>query len=336
MKAYIKLCELTLERSQITYEWSRVLYNDDLRPRAQMMADKLKFERDQDALREGKLEWERLIKHSGSKHIHELQAKQQAITVDELALEGAYQLEKNKLDRFDRNIAACKMLAPRDGIVVYANASNSWGRSMVQIQEGTTVREGMPIFNVPDPTHMRVKATINETKMAIIQTGMNAIVRIDAFPGRPLVGKVAQITPIPSLTAGPMSDVKIYYAMVDIEGEFPGLRPGMSTSILFEVEQAIQGDPDSGEFGALGRRRPARRRAERSRRLRLEDGQARYDERRLRRSCFRTRTGRENRRRSQPLAGAAGAASAAENLRSHRAGRRRRALIVAEIDRLAS
>ncbi|GAC1345502.1 MAG: hypothetical protein NVSMB14_08780 [Isosphaeraceae bacterium] len=237
LQAYIALCDSTLERSRITYEWSKKAFEDDLRPKAQMSADKLKFERDANALNEANLQLERLVKHSGPKHIRELQAKQQAILVDRLALEGAYQLEKNKLDRLDRNIQACRMIAPRDGIVVYANQVNAWGGTDVQIQDGTTVREGMPIFNVPDPTHMRVKATINETKMSFIKTGMKAMVHVDAFPDRPLRGTVAEITPIPALGKGPMSDVKVYFAMIDLEDEFSELRPGMSASIVFEIDR---------------------------------------------------------------------------------------------------
>lgn len=235
LTSYISLCEATVERSRLTYEWSQKAFEDNLRPRAQMMADKLKYERDANALLEAKLQYERLVKHSGPKHIRELQAKRQAILVDRLALEGAYQLEKNKLDRLQRNIDACRIAAPRDGIVVYANQVNGWGRTEVQIQDGTIVREGMPIFNVPDPTRMRVKATINETKMTVIKPGMKAVVHVDAFPDLPLRGTVAEITPIPALGKGPLSDVKVYFAMIDLREQNSDLRPGMSASIVFEV-----------------------------------------------------------------------------------------------------
>ena len=40
----------------------------------------------------------------------------------------------------------------------------------VVIDEGVTLREKQPIFNLPDPQHMRVRAKINESKVALVQT----------------------------------------------------------------------------------------------------------------------------------------------------------------------
>ena len=52
---------------------------------------------------------------------------------------------------------------------------------------------------------------------------------VDAFPDRELLaGKVAEVTPIPTGLAGPISDVKIYSAVVAIEEGFDALRTGLS------------------------------------------------------------------------------------------------------------
>jgi multidrug efflux pump subunit AcrA (membrane-fusion protein) len=135
-------------------------------------------------------------------------------------------------------IASCTIRAPRDGIVVYANQANPWsGRSDVAIKEGATVRQGQPIFNLPDPTRMRVQAKVNESKVSLIRPGMKARITVDAFPDRPFSGTVNAVTAIPAPANGPISDVKIYYAMVEIDnGGYEGLRPGMTAEVTFLLD----------------------------------------------------------------------------------------------------
>ncbi len=95
-----------------------------------------------------------------------------------------------------------------------------------QIEQGVTVREGQQIFQLPDPKNMRVKTRINETKVAHLRRGQGVRVKIDAFPGRPMRGQVAEVTAISTPVNGPFSDVRVYYANVEIEDEIEDLRPG--------------------------------------------------------------------------------------------------------------
>ena len=80
------------------------------------------------------------------------------------------------------------------------------------IVEGATVRQGQPLFYLPDPNLMQVKAKVNESKVALIQSGQPARVVIDAFPDRPLRGTVTEITPIPAPASSASSDVRVYFA----------------------------------------------------------------------------------------------------------------------------
>ena len=74
-------------------------------------------------------------------------------------------------------------------MVVYANqSSNAFGMVTSPIAEGVTVRQDQPIINLPDPLNMRVKARINESKLALVQTGQAARIIVDAFPEQTLKG----------------------------------------------------------------------------------------------------------------------------------------------------
>jgi multidrug efflux pump subunit AcrA (membrane-fusion protein) len=88
---------------------------------------------------------------------------------------------------------------------------------------------------------MQVKAKVNESKVSFIQTGQRAKVVVDAFPNRPMEGTVAEITPIPAPSNGPMSDVRVYYAVVKLDdGGFSELRPGLSAEVTFRVDNKRQ------------------------------------------------------------------------------------------------
>jgi hypothetical protein len=104
--------------------------------------------------------------------------------------------------------------------------------------EGATVHEGQPIINLPNPNFMRVRAKINESKVSRIQQGLKARVIADAFPKTSLPGVVTEVTAIPGPANGPISDVKVYFAMVRIQGEMTErLLPGMTAEVAFELER---------------------------------------------------------------------------------------------------
>ncbi len=176
---------------------------------------------------------ERLVKFTGPKNIKSLEAKVKAVESDKKNQEASFQLETQRRDRLQRNIDRCTLRAPDEGIVVYVNQTNGWGMVQQQIDQGVTVREGQPIFQLPDPKSMRVKARINETKMGQLKSGQRALIKVDAFPERLMEGTVSEITAISTPVNGPFSDVRVYYAIVNIDQGHDDLRPGYSAEVFF-------------------------------------------------------------------------------------------------------
>ncbi len=234
IRQYITTCRIEKERATSNAKWSRDMTDKGLRTRAQLKADLLSEQQTAIALEEAEGMLVRLEKFTGPKIIKSLEANVKAIEADKKTQEAAFQLERQRRDRLQRNIAHCILCAPDDGLLVYINQANRWGMIEQAIDEGVTVREGQPIFQLPDPKHMRVKTRINETKLARIKTGQRALIKADAFPERPLAGSVAEITAISTPANGPFSDVRIYYAIVSIEQGFDDLRPGLTAEVFFE------------------------------------------------------------------------------------------------------
>ena len=135
-------------------------------------------------------------------------ARIQAIHAELLSLESSFRLERERLRRIETMIANCKMRAPRDGTIVYANGPNGSGAIDTQIREGLIVHSSQPIFRLLDPHHIQVRAKINESQVARIRPGQPVLIHLEAFPDRePLLGSVTEIVPIPSIANGLFSDV---------------------------------------------------------------------------------------------------------------------------------
>ncbi|WP_246196436.1 efflux RND transporter periplasmic adaptor subunit [Aquisphaera giovannonii] len=236
IKQYIKTCEITKEQTSRNLAWSRDMAKKGFRASSQLRADELSDQQAGIALEEAQGMLERLEKYTGPKNLKQLEAKLMAIQADKKTQEAAFELEKQRLARLQKCIDNCTMRAPIDGTVVYKPTTNPWGRVEAQIEQGVTVRQDQPIFELPDPKNMRVKTRINETKVAFVKVGQPAIIRIDAFPDRTIRGVVEAVTAISTPVNGPFSDVRIYFASVRIAEGFDDLRPGLTAEVFFKTD----------------------------------------------------------------------------------------------------
>ncbi len=234
VRQYMQTCELEKDRLTRNLKWSEKMFKKSFRTAFQVKGDALALEQASIALSEANGMFARLVKQTGPKILKSLEANVRAIESDRLTQEASFSLEKQRLERIRRNIEHCTVKAPGDGIVVYANQSLFFGMVNINIDQGVTLRQDQPIFNLPDSKHMRVKARINESKISMVHAGQSVLIKIEAYPDRPLRGVVAEVMPISIPLLG--SDVRIYYANVEILEGFDDLRPGLSARLVFEVE----------------------------------------------------------------------------------------------------
>lgn len=241
IRQFRKICETEADRAQRALNWSSMASANGLLSTAQADADRLAFQEAQIKLQLAAGMQQRLTKYSSSRIRMAHQSKIEATRADKLSLEYAFQLEAERLRRIETMIANCTMRAPSDGIIIYANKTNSWGRVETQIEKGITVYETQPIFRMLDPKHLKVKARINESLVARIKEGMKALIRLDAFPEQQFQGEVQEITPIPSPVNGGFSDVRAYYASVALDANgFENLRAGLTGEVEFVLEPKRQ------------------------------------------------------------------------------------------------
>ena len=234
IEQYIENCKTKERQARITFEWSRDMLSKGLVSDAQFLGDRLVLEQWTIELANALEMRRRLRDYTAPRILTSLEAKIEAVKSDLLSQKAAFQVEDERLKRLERAIANCELFAPSPGVVVYARSVNTWGSVEDEIAEGVTVREGQAIIQLPDPERMRVQVKINESRIGDVREGQDATILIDAFPDRPLRGRVAEVKPIPT-RASFVSDVNLYNAVVDIEGGFKGIRPGLSAEVAFTL-----------------------------------------------------------------------------------------------------
>ena len=107
-------------------------------------------------------------------------------------------------------IADYTIVAPMDGVVLRRDG-----------EVGEIAESGQILFRIGVPKPLQVVAEVNEEDIPRVALGQTALFRTDAFPGRRLEGKVAEITPMGDVNA------KTFRVKMALPDDTP-LRPGMS------------------------------------------------------------------------------------------------------------
>lgn len=70
--------------------------------------------------------------------------------------------------------------------------------------------------------------------------GQPAMIRVDAFPERPLKGHVKSVATVASASEWMSSDVKVYSTIVSIDEPMRGLKPGMNAEVTIHVNSTLE------------------------------------------------------------------------------------------------
>ncbi len=167
-------------------------------------------------LEQAQTELDVLEKYKKVKTLKQLDADIKTTEAKLKSEEHSYGLDLEKLEDIKEQIAKCTIVAPDHGQVVYANVTDRRGGSEIIIEEGGSIRERQVIFRLPDPNRMQVKANINEASVSMVESGMAAGIRLDAFPDLELKGEVAKVNEYPVPTSFFSGNVKEYETTIRI------------------------------------------------------------------------------------------------------------------------
>jgi len=160
------------------------------------------------------------------------------LKAEKLAAEAKLEREKIKLAKIEDQIRKATIVAPADGMVVYASsAKGSWRGNQEPLQEGESVHEREELIYLPTSDAVKAEVKVHESSMEKVKEGLPVVVTVDAVPGKTFTGKVAKIALLPDAASMWMNpDLKIYATEIHLDGDSTGLRTGMSCRAEIIVE----------------------------------------------------------------------------------------------------
>ncbi len=154
------------------------------------------------------------------------EAAKSDVAVAEVELEKALRAAANAEAKIDR----LALRAPRQGIVVVQE--NYVDDRPFQI--GDNVQPGMRVVRLPDLDTMVVRADLFDVDDGAIETGLDAEIELDAFPGEVLRGRVRLIDRVAQQPSR-RSSRRVFSVVIDVpELDRERVRPGMSVRVSVE------------------------------------------------------------------------------------------------------
>jgi HlyD family secretion protein len=253
----ITLAKEELERSEQTLKWSNRLYQEKYLSETERAADELTVKRRRLEYDLAVADLKLLQDFTYPRQIRQLQSDvQQAVSAldrakrkaeadkrqaeaDLKAKEAEYVRQQAKLKKIEDQLKKTTILAPCDGLVVYATSTKSGLASMLKepLTEGQQVFERQELIYLPTDASTMAEVSIHETSLAKVRAGQPAIVTVETLPGKKFLGTVTMVAPLPD-SAGMFlnPDLKVFKTQIDMETEDPALRPGTTcrTEIIVE------------------------------------------------------------------------------------------------------
>ena len=140
----------------------------------------------------------------------------------------------NRLEELNFQISKSKIYAPTNGMILYASTVQISQRKwwVKPLEAGSTAVERQELIYIPLESGMVVEVMIPEASLNKIENGMSANIKVDAFPGRVFIGRLARIGILPDGQSTQLNpDLKLYKCEIECDFKDVTIRPGMSCDV---------------------------------------------------------------------------------------------------------
>ncbi len=138
---------------------------------------------------------------------------------------------QTNFDLAELQLADVNIRAPFDGTIIVKN-----------VEEGTVIQSassnvsgGTALFVMANLDDMQVRTLVDETDMGELSPGLEAAVRVEAFPDRTFRGVVDKIEPQATVE----QNVTMFPVIVSIDNRAGLLKPGMNAEVEVFIDEAI-------------------------------------------------------------------------------------------------
>jgi len=234
------VAEQNLRTAQLSFESAQRLAAKNIVTSLQLEGSQFAVDKARNELEAAQTKLMVLRKYTKEKMLKQFDSDIATATAKLNADKSVHQIELDKLEEIDDQIAKCIIKAPMAGQVVYAN-KYSGGRSGTNaefvVEAGAVVREQQPIIRLPDRNNMQVKALINEARVTLVRPGQPVTIRVDALKDALIQGEVVKVNQYAEPGGWSSGNIKKYAAFVKILNAPEELRTGMNTEARIHVER---------------------------------------------------------------------------------------------------
>lgn len=182
-EASLQRVQLELEDATDQYEKEKELFESKMTSKEAVESARLRVSGAELNLNMAQMDLEKARRDQASNQ----KIQQEMLKQAELQLERA----QGDLTRSKMRLERATVRSPDPGMIVYQSI---WkGGGFGKVQEGDQVWWGMKLLEIPDLSEMTVVMKINEMDISRVQVGQQALVRVDAFQGMLLHGRVVEL-----------------------------------------------------------------------------------------------------------------------------------------------
>lgn len=243
-----------LKQAEDQLKWTKELHEKGFAQRTELERDELSVEINVIRLAQAKRDKDLLERYQRKMREAELKAsvataerevlkvKKQAVAkladykAAKTSAEFELDQERDRLARLEGQLAKAEILAPVEGMVVYARERSRWGNGEVP-QEGGEVRERQELVKIPRAGGMIADVSLHETKLDKVQVGQRCLVTVDAIPGKMFQGKISFVAAVADSNSWMSNpNQRLYRTEVALVNSSAEMRPGMSCEIEILVD----------------------------------------------------------------------------------------------------
>ena len=253
----IKLNEEELNRATEKLKWSNILFKEKYLSQTELQQDELVEKRAQLNVDLSRNSLKLLNDYTYKRQIASLEsevvqsdrafdrvqrrasANIVQASVELQARKSEHEHQMAKLQKIEDQIAKAKIIAPMDGLVLYATTvRQDWHSNEEPLKEGRLVHEREELIHLPTTASYVAEVKIHESNLEKIRLGMPVQISVDALPGKTYTGHVATIAPLPDSQSIYMNpDLKVYNTEVYIDSDDPEFRSGMNCKSEIIIDQ---------------------------------------------------------------------------------------------------
>jgi HlyD family secretion protein len=223
-----------LERAKEYLKFSQKLNAKSFISRSELQADEFSVKKANSELQLAQQKLEVLVNLTKPRTREQFQAEVKKLEASLKAAEFTLLLSKERETEFKEQVGKCRIIAPKDGQVVYAN-ENDRDNSIV-IEEGTVIRDGQEVIFLPDPDRMQVRTKVNDSKINLVKPGNPVEIRLDSAPDTPIRGQVREAAKFPLPQRWYQAPIE-YEVFVDITEKSKLVKSGLRSKARIIVDR---------------------------------------------------------------------------------------------------